>query len=99
MVAVLIVQADPITRAGLATRALRVPIRRRYVLLCDRSAMADQPLSFDRSRLGEWPDQADAISKVRGLQDGFQSNFGPDACGASPEIKQPTLNNSRVLRE
>ena len=66
---VVIVQADPITQAGLATvivvplttqnrpaaRALRVPIRRRDRLLCDSFAMADQPRSLDRSRLGDGP--------------------------------------------
>ena len=65
---VVILQADPITQAGLATvvvplttqdrlgaRALRVPIRARDRLLCDSFAMADQPLSLDRSRLGEGP--------------------------------------------
>jgi len=66
---VVIVQADPITQAGLATvivvplttqdrpgaRALRVPIRRRDRLLCDSFAMTDQPRSLDRSRLGGGP--------------------------------------------
>jgi mRNA interferase MazF len=66
---VVILQADPITRAGLATvvvvplttqdrcgaRALRVPIRARDRLLCDSFAMADQPRSLDRSRLGDGP--------------------------------------------
>jgi mRNA interferase MazF len=66
---VVIVQADPITQAGLdtlivvplttqdrpGTRALRVPIRRRDRLLCDFFAMADQPRSLDRSRLGDGP--------------------------------------------
>jgi mRNA interferase MazF len=66
---VVIVQADPITQAGLATvivvplttqnrpgtRALRVPIRCRDRLLCDSFAMADQPRSLDRSRLGDGP--------------------------------------------
>ena len=61
---VVILQADPITQAGLATvivvhlttqnrlgaRALRVPIRARDRLLCDSFAMADQPRSLDRSR-------------------------------------------------
>lgn len=36
-------------------RALRVPIRARDRLLCDSFAMADQPRSLDRSRLGEGP--------------------------------------------
>ncbi|MEB3348551.1 MAG: type II toxin-antitoxin system PemK/MazF family toxin, partial [Cyanobacteriota bacterium] len=66
---VVILQADPITQAGLATvvvvplttqdrlgaRALRVPIRARDRLLCDSFAMADQPRSLDRSRLGDGP--------------------------------------------
>ncbi|MFM1798365.1 MAG: hypothetical protein RLZZ117_643, partial [Cyanobacteriota bacterium] len=66
---VVILQADPITQAGLATvivvplttqdrpgtRALRVPIRARDRLLRDSFAMADQPLSLDRSRLGDGP--------------------------------------------
>jgi len=66
---VVIVQADPITHARLATvivvplttqdrpgaRALRVPIRSRNRLLCDSFAMADQPRSLDRSRLGDGP--------------------------------------------
>jgi len=66
---VVILQADPITQAGLATvvvvplttqdrrgaRALRVPIRARDRLLCDSFAMVDQPRSLDRSRLGDGP--------------------------------------------
>ncbi len=66
---VVILQADPITQASLATvivvplttqsrlgaRALRVPIRARDRLLCDSFAMADQPRSLDRSRLGDGP--------------------------------------------
>ncbi|MFM9101775.1 MAG: type II toxin-antitoxin system PemK/MazF family toxin, partial [Cyanobium sp.] len=36
-------------------RALRVPIRARDRLLCDSFAMADQPRSLDRSRLGDGP--------------------------------------------
>jgi mRNA interferase MazF len=66
---VVILQADLITQAGLATvlvvplttqdrlgaRALRVPIRSRDRLLCDSFAMADQPCSLDRSRLSEGP--------------------------------------------
>ena len=66
---VVILQSDPITQAGLATvivvplttqdrlgtRALRVPIRARDRLLCDSFAMADQPRSLDRSRLGDGP--------------------------------------------
>ncbi len=46
---VVILQADPITRA------LRVPIRARDRLLYDSFAMADQPRSLDRSRLGDGP--------------------------------------------
>ena len=34
---------------------LRVPIRARDRLLCDSFAMADQPRSLDRSRLGDGP--------------------------------------------
>jgi len=66
---VVILQADPITQAGLATvvvvplttqerrgtRALRVPIHARGRMLCDSFAMADQPRSLDRSRLGDGP--------------------------------------------
>ena len=66
---VVFLQADPITETGLATvvvvplttqdrvgaRALRVPIRARDRLLCDSFAMADQPRSLDRSRLGGGP--------------------------------------------
>ena len=37
------------------TRALRVPIRSRDRLLCNSFAMADQPRSLDRSRLGDGP--------------------------------------------
>ena len=37
------------------TRALRVPIRSRDRLLCNSFAMADQPRSLDRSRLGDAP--------------------------------------------
>ena len=69
LLAVVILQADPITQAGLATvivvppttqerigtRALRVPIRGRDRLLCDSFAMADQPRCLDRSRLGGGP--------------------------------------------
>ncbi|MFM9072812.1 MAG: type II toxin-antitoxin system PemK/MazF family toxin [Cyanobium sp.] len=61
--------AAAFTRAGLATgvvvplsshagrgaRALRVPIRARDRLLCDSFALADQPRSLDRSRLGDGP--------------------------------------------
>ncbi len=46
---VVILHADPITRA------LQVPIRARDRLLCDSFAMADQPRSLDRSRLGHGP--------------------------------------------
>jgi mRNA interferase MazF len=66
---VVLLQADPITRAGMATvivvplttqerpgtRALLVPIRARDRLLCDSFAMADQPRCLDRSRPGDGP--------------------------------------------
>lgn len=66
---VVILQADPITQAGLTTvvvvplttqdrlgaRALRVQIRARDRLVCESLAMADQPRSLDRSRLGNGP--------------------------------------------
>ena len=52
---VVILQADPITQDRPGTRALRVSIRARDRLLCDSFAMADQPRSLDRSRLGDGP--------------------------------------------
>jgi len=66
---VVIIQADLIIQAGLATvivvplttqhrpgaRALRVPIRARDRLVSDSLAMADQPRALDRSRLGDGP--------------------------------------------
>ena len=66
---VVVIQADPLTQAGLATvlvvplttqwrqgtEALRVPIRARDRLLCDSYAMAEQPRTIDRSRLCEGP--------------------------------------------
>ncbi|QVL53003.1 MAG: type II toxin-antitoxin system PemK/MazF family toxin [Cyanobium sp. M30B3] len=45
--------ASSLSRLG--ARALRVPIRARDRLLCDSFAMADQPRSLDRSRLGNGP--------------------------------------------
>lgn len=45
--------ASSLSRLG--ARALRVPIRARDRLLCDSFAMADQPRSLDRSRLGDGP--------------------------------------------
>jgi mRNA interferase MazF len=66
---VVILQADPITQAGLATvivvplttqdrpgaRALRVPVRHREGVGQQAVATADQPRSLDRSRLGDGP--------------------------------------------
>ncbi len=66
---VVVIQADPLTQAGLATvlvvplttqwrqgsDALRVPIRARDRLLCDSYAMAEQLCAIDRARLGEGP--------------------------------------------
>ena len=66
---VVVIQADPVTEAGLATllvvplttrhrrgaEALRVPIRARDRLLRDCYAMADQPRALDRTRIGEGP--------------------------------------------
>ncbi len=66
---VVVIQADPVTEAGLATllvvplttqhrcgaEALRVPIRARDRLLRDCYAMAEQPQALDRTRIGEGP--------------------------------------------
>ena len=66
---VVVIQADPLIQAGLATvlvvplttqhrrgaEALRVPIPARDRLLQDSYAMAEQPRSLDRTRLGEGP--------------------------------------------
>jgi mRNA interferase MazF len=66
---VVVVQADPLTQAGLATvvvvplttqhrpaaERLRVPIQARDRLLRDSYAMADQPRALDRARLGDGP--------------------------------------------
>jgi mRNA interferase MazF len=66
---VVLIQADPVTQAGLATllvvplttphrrgaEALRVPIRARDRLLRGCYAMADQPRALDRKRIGEGP--------------------------------------------
>jgi mRNA interferase MazF len=67
--AVVVIQADPVTEAGLATllvvplttrhrrgaEALRVPIRARDRLRRDFYAIADQPRALDRTRIGEGP--------------------------------------------
>jgi len=42
-------------RPVLSVLSPRVPIRSRDRLLCDSFAMADQPRSLDRSRLGDGP--------------------------------------------
>ena len=66
---VVVIQADPLTAAGLATvlvvpltsqrrqgtEALRVPIQARDRLLRPSYAMAEQPRAIDRARLGEGP--------------------------------------------
>ena len=66
---VVVIQADPLIQAGLATvlvvpfttqhrpgaEALRVPIPARDRLLRDSYAMAEQPRSLDRTRLSEGP--------------------------------------------
>jgi mRNA interferase MazF len=74
---VVVIQADPVTEAGLATllvvplttqhrrgaEALRVPIRARDRLLRDCYAMADQPRALDRTRIGEGP-----LTILRGVE-------------------------------
>ena len=74
---VVVIQADPVTEAGLATllvvpltiqhrrgaEALRVPIRSRDRLLRDCYAMADQPRALDRTRIGEGP-----LTILRGVE-------------------------------
>ena len=66
---VVLIQADPLTQAGLATVVvvplttqhrpatgpLRVPISARDRLLRDCYAMADQPRALDGARIGEGP--------------------------------------------
>lgn len=66
---VVVLQADPLTQAGLATVVIvpltsqkrpaagpiRVPIAARDRLLQDSYAMADQPRALDRSRIGDGP--------------------------------------------
>jgi mRNA interferase MazF len=52
---VVVIQADALTEAGLATLLVRVPIRARDRLLLECWGMAEQPRALDRNRIGEGP--------------------------------------------
>ena len=50
-----VIQADALTEAGLATLLVRVPIPARDRLLLECWGMAEQPRTLDRNRMGEGP--------------------------------------------
>ena len=50
-----VIQADALTEAGLATLLVRVPISARDRLLHECWGMAEQPRALDRNRMGEGP--------------------------------------------
>ena len=87
---VVVIQADLLTAAGLATllvvpltsqrrqgaEALRVPIRARDRLLRDCYAMAEQPRALDRNRLGDGPLTALSAVEMAALEEALRGVMG-----------------------
>ncbi len=87
---VVVVQADPLTQAGLATllvvpltsqwrpgtEALRVPIRARDRLLSDSYAMAEQLRAIDHARLGEGPLTSLTAAEITALDKALRGVLG-----------------------
>ena len=84
---VVVIQADALTEAGLATllvvpltsqrrhgaEALRVPIPARDRLLRECWAMAEQPRSLDRNRIGEGPLTRLSAEEMAALEQALQA--------------------------
>ena len=87
---VVVIQADPLTKAGLATllvvplttqwrqgtEALRVPIPARDRLLRDCYAMAEQLRAIDRARLGEGPLTSLTAAEITALDKALSGALG-----------------------
>jgi len=87
---VVVIQADPLTKAGLATllvvpltiqwrqgaEALRVPIPARDRLLRDCYAMAEQLRAIDRARLGEGPLTSLTTAEITALDKALRAVLG-----------------------
>lgn len=87
---VVVIQADALTDAGLATvvvvplttqqrrgaEALRVGLRQRDRLLQDCWAMADQPRALDRRRLGEGPLTRLTTEELEALEQALRAALG-----------------------
>lgn len=87
---VVVMQADPLIKAGLATllvvplttqwrqgtEALRVPIPARDRLLRDCYAMAEQVRAIDRARLGEGPLTSLTLEEITALDKALRAVMG-----------------------
>ena len=87
---VVVIQADALTEAGLATllvvpltsqrrrgaEALRVPIHARDRLLRECWAMAEQPRALDRNRIGEGPLTRLSAEEMAALERALRAALG-----------------------